>query len=258
MEMVIAMETGLSKKVALVTGASGAIGSAAARHLAAEGASVAVSWHTNRDGAQDVVDLITKAGGRACAVHLDHGDLGTVPGVIEQITERLGPITVLIANAVQWPSFDADEIGGLTASLAVNTIGPAALIDAALPAMRTAGWGRVVVVSTDIVEQPMAGPFAYAAAKGSLEAIARVLAVREARHGILTNIVRPGFTLTDKALNTPFLGPKAVAAESEKSPTGRICTPKDIATAITYLASAANGHINGQTLSLAGGRELVR
>ncbi|WP_341721244.1 SDR family oxidoreductase [Micromonospora sp. FIMYZ51] len=165
---------------------------------------------------------------------------------------------MVVVAAVQWPSFDADEIDGLTTSLAVNTVGPAALIDAALPAMRTAGWGRIVAVSTDIVEQPMAGPLAYATAKGALETAARVLAVREARHGILTNIVRPGFTLTDNALNAPFLGPKAVAAESAKTPTGRICTPEDIATAITYLASAANGHINGQTLSLAGGRELVR
>ncbi|WP_234358893.1 SDR family NAD(P)-dependent oxidoreductase [Plantactinospora sp. BC1] len=256
MEMV--METGLSDKVALVTGASGAIGKATALHLAAEGASVALSWRTDQDGVMNIVDAITREGGRARAVHLDHSDLATVQGVIEEVTERLGPVSVLVANAVQWPSFDADEISGLTTSLTVNTVGPAALIDAALPGMRAAGWGRIVAVSTDIVEQPMAGPLAYATAKGALETAARVLAVREARHGILTNIVRPGFTLTDKALNAPFLGPKAVAAESEKTPTGRICTPEDVASAITYLASAANGHINGQTLSLAGGRELVR
>lgn len=252
------METGLSNRVALVTGASGAIGKATASHLAAEGASVAVSWHTNQDVAMDVVDAITRAGGHAAAFQLDHGDLTAVQGVVDEIAERLGPISVLVANAVQWPSFDADEIDGLTTSLAVNTVGPAALIDAALPAMRTAGWGRIVAVSTDIVEQPMAGPLGYATAKGALETAARVLAVREARYGILTNIVRPGFTLTDKALNAPFLGPEAVAAESAKTPTGRICTPEDIATAITFLASTANGHINGQTLSLAGGRELVR
>ncbi|MEU4690143.1 SDR family oxidoreductase [Actinoplanes sp. NPDC023714] len=252
------MDTGLSKKVALVTGASGAIGRATALHLAAEGAAVAVSWHANEDGARNVVDTITRAGGRACAVRLDHGDPGAARHVVDEVTERLGPVSVLVANAVQWPSFDADEIGGLTTSLAVNTIGPAALIDAALPGMRAARWGRIVAVSTDIVEQPMAGPLAYATAKGALETAARVLAVREARNGILTNVVRPGFTLTDKALNAPFLGPEAIAAESEKTPTGRICTPEDVATAITYLASAANGHVNGQTLSLAGGRELVR
>lgn len=252
------METGLSHKVALITGASGAIGRATAFRLADEGAAVAVSWRTNVDGAMDVVNAVTQAGGHACAVQLDHGDLSTVPAVIDEVTDHLGPVSVLVANAVQWPSFDNDEIGGLATSLAVNTVGPAALIEAALPAMRSAGWGRIVVVSTDIVEQPMAGPIAYATAKGALETAARVLAVREARHGILTNIVRPGFTLTDKALNAPFLGPEAIAQESAKTPTGRICTPNDVATAITYLASAANGHINGQTLSLAGGRELVR
>jgi NAD(P)-dependent dehydrogenase (short-subunit alcohol dehydrogenase family) len=256
--MELMMETGLQGKVAFVTGASGAIGRAAALHLAAEGASVAVSWRTNHGAVTEVVEAITGEGGQAYAVQLDHGDLSGVPGVLQEIAERLGPVSVLIANAVQWPAFDADEIGGLATSLTVNTVGPAALIDAALPAMRSAGWGRIVAVSSDIVEQPMAGPLAYATAKGALEAAARVLAVREARHGILTNVVRPGFTLTDKALDAPFLGPEAVAAESRRTPTGRICTPDDIATAITYLASAANGHINGQTLSLAGGRELVR
>lgn len=252
------MDTGLSDKVALVTGASGAIGRAVAAHLAAEGASVAVTWHADRDGAAEVVDAITRAGGRAHAVRLDQGDLAAAPSVVAEVADRLGPVSVLVANAVRWPSFDADEISGLTTSLTVNTVGPAALIDAALPGMRAAGWGRVVAVSTDVVEQPMAGPLAYATAKGALETVARVLAVREARHGILTNVVRPGFTLTERALTAPFLGPEAVASESAKTPTGRICTPEDVATAITFLASAANGHVNGQVLSLAGGRELTR
>src|SRR4051812_43365255 len=138
--MEVVMETGLYGRVALVTGASGAIGKAAALHLAAEGAAVALTWRTNHDGVMDVVDAITREGGRACAVGLDHSNLATVPIVIEEITERLGTISVLVANAVQWPSFDDDEISGLATSLAVNTVGPAALIDAALPGMRAAGW----------------------------------------------------------------------------------------------------------------------
>lgn len=112
--------------------------------------------------------------------------------------------------------------------------------------------------ATDIVEQPMAGPLAYAVAKGALETAARVLAVREARHGILTNVVRPGFTLTERARTSALLGPAAVEREAAHTPTGRICTPHDVACAVTYVGSTANGHINGQVLSVAGGRELVR
>jgi 2-hydroxycyclohexanecarboxyl-CoA dehydrogenase len=252
------METGISGRTALVTGASGAIGRATALCLAAEGAAVGVFWHQNRDGAAEVVDAVTRAGGRAHAVQWDQSDAGTANAVLQEVGRQLGPPTIVVANAVQWPSFDDEEISGLTTALLANTVGPLALVDAALPAMRAAGWGRIVLVSTDVVEQPMAGPLAYATAKGALETAARVLAVREAQHGILTTVVRPGFTLTDKALHAPFLGPKAIAEESAKTPTGRICTPGDVAQAITFLASAANGHINGQSVSLAGGRELVR
>ena len=252
------MDLGLAGRVALVTGASGAIGQATALHLAAEGAAVAASWHTNRDAATEVVDAVTRQGGRAYAVRFDQRDPADGQRVVAEVAARLGPVGVLVANAVEWPSFDGDEVGNLTASLTANTIGPVALIDAALPAMRAEGWGRIVIVSTDIVEQPIPGPLAYATAKGALETAARVLAVREARHGILVNVVRPGFTLTDKALNAPFLGPEAIASEAAKTPTGRICTPEDVAATITYLASQQNGHVNGQVLSVAGGRELFR
>jgi 2-hydroxycyclohexanecarboxyl-CoA dehydrogenase len=252
------VQTGLTGKVAFVSGGSGAIGRAVALGLAAEGAVVAVSWHAGKDRAQDVVDTITRDGGLARAVHMDQQDRASVQDALQQVGQELGPVSVLVANAVQWPSRDLDEIEGLATSLTVNAVGTAALIDGALPGMRDTGWGRIVIVSTDIVEQPIAGPFSYATAKGALETAARVLAVREARHGILTNIVRPGFTLTDRAMSSPFLGPEAVAKESARTPTGRICTPEDVASAVTYLGSEANGHINGQVVSVAGGRELVR
>jgi len=251
------VETGLTKRVAFVSGGSGAIGRTIALGLATEGAAVAVAWHSGEDRAGDVVDAIVRAGGRAHAVHLDQRDPESARAALDEVDQTLGDVSVLVANAVDWPSRDLEEIEALAASLTANTVGTAALIDAALPGMRALEWGRIVVVSTDIVEQPMAGPLAYATAKGALETAARVLAVREARHGILTNVVRPGFALTERALTSAFLGP-AVEKEAGHTPTGRICTPEDVASAVIYLGSAANGHINGQVLSVAGGRELVR
>jgi NAD(P)-dependent dehydrogenase (short-subunit alcohol dehydrogenase family) len=77
-------------------------------------------------------------------------------------------------------------------------------------------------------------------------------------HGILTNVVRPGFTLTERALTFPGFGQAVIDAESEKTPTRRVRTPEDVASAIVYLASGANTHINGETISVAGGRHLTR
>lgn len=251
------METGLGDRVAFVSGGSGAIGSATALALAAEGASVAVSWCTDQARALRVVDTIGRSGGRAHAVHLDQRDPTSVTTALDEVRQRLGPITVLVANAVDWPSPDRSDLDGLADSLSANVLGTVALIDAVLADMRAEAWGRIVVVSTDVVGQPMPGPLAYSTAKGALETAARVLAVREAGVGILTNVVRPGFTLTDRALSSPHLSP-AIDHEAARTPTGRICTPADVASAVTYLASGANSHINGQVVSAAGGRELVR
>ena len=251
------METGLRGKVALVSGGSGAIGRAIALALAAEGAAVAVGWHRARGAAEELAATIADDGGRAHAVHLDQAQPETLDAALGQVTEALGDVSVLVGNAVSWPDPGLAELVRVETSLITNTLGTAALIEAALPTMRSAGWGRVVLISTDIVAQPMPGSVAYAGAKGGLEAAARVLAVREARHGILTNVVRPGFTLTERVRSAPAAR-QAADTEAARTPTGRIGTPDDVASAVTYLASAANTHVNGQVLSVSGGRELVR
>jgi NAD(P)-dependent dehydrogenase (short-subunit alcohol dehydrogenase family) len=252
------MDLGLDGLVVLVTGASGDIGRAIARAYADEGALVAAGWCRNETRARDLVDSIAKMSGKAVAVRIDQSDPESIDAALRQVESELGAVSVLAANAVAWPSREPDTWAGLTASFTANVVGTMALIDAVLPGMRSVGWGRVVLLSSDVVDQPIPAGVAYPAAKGALETAAKVLALREGRHGVLTNVVRPGFTLTDRALTTPGLGREAVDAESAKTPTGRICTPEDVASAVAYLGSAANGHINGEVLSVAGGRHLTR
>jgi 2-hydroxycyclohexanecarboxyl-CoA dehydrogenase len=249
------MDLGLTGKVAIVTGGSGAIGRAIALALAREGARVAITWRSGEAKAEGIVAQVRAAGGEAIAVELDQSHSTSISTAVAAINTRLGRIDIVVANAVEWGSFDTEEIAGLSRSLATNVVGTLELIDATLAGMAESGWGRIILVSTDIVVQPYPGPLAYATAKGGLETAARVLAVREARRGILTNIVRPGFTLTEAALNSRQ---NAIDAEAAQTPTGQICTPEDVAAAITFLASAVNTQINGQSLSVAGGRELTR
>ncbi|NIJ14031.1 3-oxoacyl-[acyl-carrier protein] reductase [Saccharomonospora amisosensis] len=252
------MDLGIDGRVVLVTGASGAIGSAISRVFAAEGARVAAAWHSNEAGARSLVDSIIESGGEAMTVRIDHRDQESIADSVRQVEHEFGEVAILVANAVSWPTTMTDTWESLTDGLTTNTAGTMAVIGAVLPGMRKAGWGRLVLISTDIVEQPMAAGVAYSAAKGALETATKVLAVREARHGILSNVVRPGFTLTERALTTPGFGRKAVDSEAAKTPTRRICTPQDVASAVAYLGSAANGHANGEVLSVAGGRHLTR
>lgn len=252
------MDLGLNHRVALVTGASGDIGAAIADALAAEGALVAAGWHSNRDRAHALVDRIAENGGHALAVRLDHRDECSIQQALAEVERQLGAVTVLVANAVTWPTAPTDTREVLVDGLTANVAGTMSAIELALPGMRHAGWGRIVVISSDVVEQPAPAGVAYPAAKAALETAARVLAAREAQHGILTNIVRPGFTLTERALTHPGFGQHVVDAEAAKTPTRRICTPQDIATVVTFLGSAANTHVNSETVSVAGGRHLTR
>ncbi len=238
------MDYGIKGRVALVTGASGAIGGAVARALTAEGALVAAGWHEREPAADGLT------------VRIDQRDPQSITEAVEQVEQSYGPIEILVANAVVWPEWAPDTWESMVAGLTANTVGPLALVETVLPALRPRGWGRIVLISSDVVGQPVPASPIYPAAKSALEAAARVLALRESEHGILTNVVRPGFTLTKRAV--AMFGQAAVDAEAAKTPTRRLCTPDDVAATVAYLCSAANASVNGEVLAVTGGRHLTR
>jgi 3-oxoacyl-[acyl-carrier protein] reductase len=232
------------KKRALVTGGSGAIGSAICRRLAADGFDVIV--HANRH-AEAAERLAAEIGG--CATAFDVVDAHASLAALESLLEA-GPIQVLVNNAgvhddaafpgmkrEQWERVIAVALDGF-----YNVTQPLSL-----PMIRTR-WGRIINITSVTAEIGNRGQTNYAAAKGALHATTRSLARELASRGITVNCVSPG--LIDTAMSA---GAFDEATIRRLVPLQRAGTPDDVAHAVAFLASDAASYITGQILSVNGG-----
>ena len=232
------------KKRALVTGGSGAIGSAICRRLAADGFDVIV--HANRH-AEAAERLAAEIGG--CATAFDVVDAHASLAALESLLEA-GPIQVLVNNAgvhddaafpgmkrEQWERVIAVALDGF-----YNVTQPLSL-----PMIRTR-WGRIINITSVTAEIGNRGQTNYAAAKGALHAATRSLARELASRGITVNCVSPG--LIDTAMSA---GAFDEATIRRLVPLQRAGTPDDVANAVAFLASDAASYITGQILCVNGG-----
>lgn len=252
------MDLGLTEKIAFVTGGSRGIGRAAALAFAREGARVAITYRSDQAQADATVAEI---GDGALAVPFDLADPASMASAVDVVRERWGGIDVFVANAVRWPDalpdperrfedVPVDEWRGL---LRPNTEGMVACLQAVLPAMRGRPDGRIVLISSDVARHRGPGHPGlgiYGAGKAALSGLAGGL-IAELGGDVLVNIVTPGFTTTERNL---ALMPQRLRDErAAQTPSGRLSTPEDVARAIVFLGSPANGNITGDTLNVTGG-----
>ena len=238
---------------ALVTGASRGLGAAIAVELAAAGHPVAVNHASSPEAARAVVETVTDAGGRAAAYRADVTDPADVAALVRRVADDLGPVGVLVVNATgpqpQVPA-DALDVEDVRAQMAYFVDSPVLLLRAVLPAMRDAGWGRVVHVGSDVVERAPAGNSAYVAAKSAQLGLARVWSGELAPLGVTVNTVAPGWVPVERHRGGD---PDALAGYLTTVPTGRFGQPADVAAAVRYLASREAGFVTGARLTVNGG-----
>lgn len=234
-------------KTALVTGATGAIGSAVCRRLARDGVSVAVGYRTDPQTAQS---LARELGG--LAVYCDVTDPQSVQAAVDNVLEKFCQLDILVCNAgVAWRGLLQDMTWAeWRRVMAVDLDGVFACCHAALPSMISQKSGQIITISSMWGEVGASCEAAYSAAKAGVIGLTRALAKEVGPSGVQVNCVSPG--VIQSRMNET-LEPQDLEALANDTPLGRIGAPKEVAEAVAFLASDAAGFITGQVLGVNGG-----
>jgi 3-oxoacyl-[acyl-carrier protein] reductase len=240
----------LNKKVALVTGGSRGIGAAIAKRLAADGASVAITYTKDADAASSVVRAIEQTGGKALAIKADAADAAAVQAAVEKTVATLGRLDVLVNNAgtAIAKKFEETTLEELDRLIDINLRGTFVATQAALKHMNNGG--RIIMIGSCVGERMMTpGLVPYSASKGAIKMFTQGLSREVGDRGITVNNVQPGPIDTD--LN-PATGDWAVPQKAVTA-LGRFGTVDEVAALVAFIASPESSYITGANLTVDGG-----
>lgn len=239
-------------RVAIVTGGSRGIGAAICRQLARDGLSVHLIYRNADQEAETVASGIRDSGGQISVHKADVSSESDVKSLVGKVLAQSSVVDVLVNNA----AIIDDRLLAMTSLerwdnvIRTNLNGPFLMCRAVLPTMLENGWGRIINISSNSVRIPGAGQTAYAASKGGVEALTRALAMEVGRKGIRVNTVAPGRVKTDMTEN--------VASQLGGDSGPRWGEPEDVSGIIGFLASEQADYIQGQTITVDGGRLVMR
>lgn len=253
------MLSDLSGKHVLITGASTGIGAAVATQLASLGAVVAVHGNRNAEAANEVVESIEKAGGRAAAVLGNLSEPEICGRIVAEAASALGGLDILINNAgamfdrVTNADFD-EEVYQEVFDLNVKAV--LSVTKAAFPHLKAAGGGSIINTGSVVGRMGgFSGSTVYAAAKAAVHSITRNAAREFAPHAIRVNTVAPGFISTPFHAGTPAAIREQIATQI---PLQRLGDVQDCVGAFVFLASASmSAYITGQILDVNGGQFMM-
>jgi len=242
----------LRNRVVLVVGGSRGIGKEIALTLGRAGARVALTYRSNKLGAQKVVETLKGLRTDAWAAETDATAPARLKALIENVLQRFGRLDILVNNVgdFEWkPVFDT-TLEEWHAIMQSNLYSAFYGSKYALPVMRQQHWGRIVNLGAVGAERAFgqAKISAYSAAKAGLVAFSRSLALEEARHGITVNVVNPPI-IDDQELSLE----EAQRVADARFPVGRPATARDVAEAVKFFASPEAAFVTGQVLNVSGG-----
>lgn len=249
----------LSGKVALITGASSGIGAATAALFAELGAKIAIGYHHNEEGAEQVRDSISAAGGEAISLCADVRQSDQIQTLVGRTADRLGPIDILVNNAgslierqpiLEMTEERWDEVLNLNLKSAM-------LCSRAVAASMIERQSGAIINLVSIAGRSGGGPGAgaYSVAKGGLITLTKSLAKELAPHGVRVNAVSPG--VIDTPFHEVFSTPEMIRGFVKTIPLGRVGTPMECANVIAFLASDASSYIVGETIEVNGGQLML-
>jgi 3-oxoacyl-[acyl-carrier protein] reductase len=240
----------LNNKIALVTGGSRGIGAGIAKRLAADGASVAITYTKGADAAASVVREIERAGGKAMAIQADAADAKAVTAAVEKTVATYGRLDVLVNNAgTAIPKqFQETTLEELDRVIDINFRGTLIATQAALKHMQDGG--RIIMIGSSVGERMMTpGLVPYAATKGAVKMFAQGLSREVGSRGITVNNVQPGPIDTD-------LNPAAsdwATPQIANTALNRYGHVEDVAALVAFVAGPEAAYITGANLTVDGG-----
>ncbi|HEY8919905.1 MAG TPA: glucose 1-dehydrogenase [Chitinophaga sp.] len=248
------MDLKLKDKVAVVTGASKGIGAGIAKAFAAAGAKVVVNYASSKEGADKVVEEITKNGGVAIAVRGDVTKSAEVKKLFEETGNTFGRLDILVNNAGVFKFEPVEAVTEESFHTQYNThvLGNLLSTQNAVEMFGNDG-GSIINISSTVSQNPIPGLVVYCAAKAAVDNMTKLLAKELGGRKIRINTIAPGVTETEGTHSAGIIGGDLEKQMVASTPLGRTGQPEDIAKVAVFLASDDAGWVTGERITVAGG-----